>query len=76
MVVMRARSGGGHPASSHLGDGRQGLVSIVHRYGGQGGVLLAVHGVGWRQALALVLGGGVVRKGLVAGGYVLRLEGG
>lgn len=63
-------------ASGHLWDGRQRLVPVVHRYGGQRGVLLPMHGVGWRQALALVLGGRVVRQGLVAGSHVLRLEGG
>ncbi len=38
-------------------------------------LLPAVEGVGWREALALVLGGTVVGQGLVvAGSHVLRLE--
>ena len=53
-------------------------MSVVDRYGGKRRVLLlSVHGVRRRQALALVLDGRVVvGQGLmVAGRHVLRLEG-
>ena len=63
------------PPRGHLRDSRQRLVPVVHRYGGKGRVLLAVHGMALRQALALVLGGRVVGQGLVvAGSHVLGLE--
>ena len=64
-----------HTARDHLWYGGKRLP-VVDRNGGQGRVLLpAVEGVGWRQALAFVLGGRVVGQGLVvAGSHVLRLE--
>ena len=63
-----------HTARGHFWYGGQRLP-VVDRDGGQGRVLLPVEGVGWRQTLALVLGGRVVGQGLVvAGSNVLRLE--
>ena len=66
-----------HASRGHFWYGRQRLP-VVDRDGWKGRVLLApMHGVRWRQALALVLGGRVVRQGLVvAGSHVLRLKGG